>query len=179
MRLKVLKRVVSFLLLTILGCFLFASSALAQEREYSNFTMQLSTKQRTWNSTDPLIVFVSIRNAGKKSFYVSHKCGFGFQGYLDGPGKDLLEVRYLITWDKSSDEICQLKSDDLIKIPAHKTVKLKLTSRSVRKLGEIPWSNHPVGEYRLLVSYDTPKASPFKELLLGGNRTQYVRIRVN
>ena len=140
--------------------------------------MRLSAKQRTWDSTGPLVVFVSIKNEGK-CFYISHKCGFGFQGYLYGPGKDLLEVRYLIKWDKSSDEICQLKGEDLIEIPAHKTVKLKLTSLSVQKLGTIPWSNHPVGVYRLLVSYDTPKAAPFKELWLGGTRTQYLRIRVN
>jgi len=176
--LKVLKRIVHFLLLTILGYFLFASSVLAQESEYSNFTMQLSTKQRTWNSNDPLVVFVSIKNEGK-SFYISHKCRFGFQGYLDGPGKDALEVMYLIKWDKSSDEICQLKREDLIKIPANKTVKLKLTSLSVQKMGEIPRSNHPVGVYHLLVRYDTSKASPFKELWLGGTRTQYMRIRVN
>jgi len=43
-RLKVLKRVAHFLLLTILGYFLFAP-VLAQEGEYSNFTMQLTTKQ--------------------------------------------------------------------------------------------------------------------------------------
>ena len=90
-----------------------------------------------------------------------------------------MEVRYLIKWDKGSDEICQLKREDLIEIPAHKTVKLKLTSLSVQKMGEIPRSNHPVGVYHLLVRYDTSKASPFKELWLGGTRTQYMRIRVN
>lgn len=176
---RVLKHVVHFLLLMMLGYSLFAPSAMAQGSEYSNFTMRLSTKQRTWNTTEPLIVFVSIRNAGKKSLYISHKCGFGFEGNLYGPGRDLLEVRYLIKWDKSSDGICELKREDLIKIPAHKTVKVKLTSLSVQQLGDIPWSNHPVGVYRLLISYGTPKATPFKELWLGATRTQYVRIRVN
>ena len=176
---NVLRQIVNFLLLTILGCLLFDSSALAQEREYPNFTMQLSTKQRAWNSNDPLVVFVSIRNEGKESFYISHKCRFGFEGYLYGPGNDLLEVRYLVKWDKSSDESCQLKTEDLIKIPAHKTVNLKLTSLSVQELGKIPWSNHPVGVYHLLVRYHTSKVAPFKELWLGGTRTQYVRIRVN
>ena len=164
----------SLLLVILIG--LFASTAFAQDGNSPDFVMTLSTRQKQWDTRTPLIVNVEIKNRGGKSFYLGLKCDFGFGGVLETPGE--YPVRYYIKWDKNQDELCHLTRQDLIEIPAKRTVNIKLTSINVEKGGDVPWERHLPGNYRLMVLYGTSKMSSFKDVWLGATRTQYVRIRI-
>ena len=154
---------------------LFASPAFAQTDNTPDFIMTLSTRQKVWDTRTPLTVNVAVKNRGRKRFYLGLKCDFGFGGVLETPEE--YPVRYYIKWDKNQDEICHLEREDLIEIPARRTVNIKLTSIKVEKGGDVPWESHRPGNYRLMVRYGTSKVSPFKDVWLVATGTRQVTIR--
>jgi len=142
-----------------------------------DFTMTLKVKNKICDPSKPLVADVIVKNEGRKSFYIGYKCDFGFAGYLTHRMGAYETIRYEIRWDKSS-EHCPPKREDFIKVPAGKAVRVRLTSVTIKELGDHPRSDHPKGSYLLLVRYGTSKIAPFDQVFLGTSATNKVRLYV-
>jgi hypothetical protein len=166
---------IAYLPVALMFCLVLCAFEASAQNEW-DFTMTLRLKNRTWTHTKTLAADVVIKNTGRKDLYISHKCDFGFAGYLERAVSAYEAIRYEITWDKTS-QICVPQREDFIKISPGKKVSIAMTSVKIKEVGDSP-AVPPKGWYTLFVRYGTSKIAPFEGVFLGTSNTNKVRLLV-